>query len=202
MQSRSDILNAIRSVEADAGVPSDAPIEIAEHATSALARPAHVREVFVAPTAAQVLEHEDARLALFTRQVDTPKGSFCWLVIGGRLENPDRWLITDAFRLYGSADAVAVWAGDPGDAFAEILDRFGLEYEVAGSTVRFAPFVRVPMDSNDPGQALMAGLQLDPSRSFKLSQSMRITDDGELHLAFGYFIDTSEYERAAQSGRR
>jgi hypothetical protein len=198
MQSRTDILNAIRSVETDAGVPDDAPIEIAEHATSALARPAHVREVFVAPTAAQVLEHEGARLALFTRRVDTPKGAFCWLVIAAWLENPDRWLISDAYRLYGNPDQVAAWAGDPGDAFAEILDRFGLEYQAAGSTMRFAPFIRVPMTGNDPAEALVAGLQLDPSRSFKLAQSMRFTDDGELHLAFGYFIDTSKYEQSAR----
>jgi hypothetical protein len=81
------------------------------------------------------------------------------------------------------------------------LDRYGLEYQAAGSTVRFAPFIRVQMTGDDPGQAPVTGLQLAPNRSFQLSQSMRFTDDGELHLAFGYFIDTSAYERAAQNGR-
>lgn len=189
---RNDILNALRAVEADDTVVAPLPLTVPRDLPDDIVRGPHITDAFAKPTAVRLLRHDTAaELALVTRRLDTS----VLLLVLGNLEK--HWLALDAFRLYG--DQVDDWAGDPIEAFAEALDRYGLEFDAAGRPARFTPFLRVPF-TGDPVASITANLKTGPDTSTRFAQSVRVEGD-ELLVAWAYFVDVAAHRRDVRQRR-
>jgi hypothetical protein len=154
--------------------------------------------------AAKVLRYEGAAMAVLTKHVHAGKG-FVWVIAASRIDRPPSWIVADAFRLYGDHEQLEAWAADPLGAFAEALERFGIDFRSTetGRTVRFSPFIRVPADGGGVQLGVMTdALGIDPARRFHIAQSLRVTADGEAQMAFAYFVDDALYASATRAASR
>jgi hypothetical protein len=189
---RADTLNALRAVATSAALAPLPPL-IGQHLDPQVVRPAHIREVFAAADGVAVLRHQDVEMVVLTKHIKVSK-PFCWVVTANRVQ--EQWMVAQALRLYGDEGDLARWAKESIEAFAEALERWGIDFESKVRPVRFLPFRQVQAAPQNT-KAIVSALGITPEHSFTMTQMLKVS--GDTTLAWVYFIDQAAYAAALRA---
>jgi hypothetical protein len=164
-------------------------------------RPQHALDAVRNPDDVAVYAYQDARMFLATK---VPTGDFVLLVIGS--EAGKQRTIQVAYRLYGEESEVRSLATDASAAFQTLLERFAIPFKSKGRDVVFVPVLTgqiPPTGQLDlTGLSGLVGIDLVGRRSLTLNMSLKISDQGQVTLAWPFIVDTAEYERQLKRHRR
>jgi hypothetical protein len=104
-----------------------------------------------------------------------------------------------ALRLYGDDDMRAAWQADPIEAFANALDRWGIDFTSGAQPVRFVPYRRITALPQN-FDTVISALGLPAGRPFDFVQAFKVSGS-HMELAWVYFVDKQAYEADLRSGR-
>jgi hypothetical protein len=121
--------------------------------------------------------------------------------MGGR----PRLVLDGAWRLYGEPEQIALWAEDPAAAFAALLDRYGVRFEIEGHRMLWMPMMLVTLPEVEEGaeedplaftRHVMRGLGIEdptvlPEHAFVARLGMG--GDGRLLVVGATMIDLERY---------
>jgi hypothetical protein len=205
-QCASDLRQALAAVLEDQRNLDDLPIEVAPMMAlvgGQLVRPKHVEAAVRQPSDVAVLKHEDSRMCVVLHR-PSPELSFVLVLVGD--EEQGKWHLQAPFRLYAEGAELDAISSDAVEAFAVLLERYGIAFEAGGRTVRWVPTFRVPRSSSsasleedlaDVHRAV--GLVVDRSR-WGITGLRR--GESELEILWAFWIDLDRYANDVRSHLR
>lgn len=121
-------------------------------------RPSHAREALVSGNR-ELMNIGGHKLIIATQAQSARDKDFVILILAHAdmdMMYQPQVVIDAGYRLYGNADEVAQWAASPRQAFAEMLDRYGIRFTVEGQRLLWLPMMMVtlPEDAQDDPEAV------------------------------------------------
>jgi hypothetical protein len=148
-------------------------------------RVSHAQAALRDPDAVETFIGEGSRHILVSKRVDVSKPFMILLELHSR---EDGLHLSGGWRIYGATDPAT-----PLELFAGLVERFGLPVRFGGLTeTNFMPLLTVPQFSGDASQ--LVEFPTNPGRSLSVSCMMRRSPEGDMHLEWGYAVDTGRYE--------
>ncbi len=206
-----DALSAIRAAEVESPSEFDGlSLEAAGGMAFDLPQP----DVVVRPQlAVSALKAKDARIQVYEysgvavfqgcRLIKESSPPFVLFAFGGVTERVR--IIDGALRVYSDdPEELSQLAEDPSLCFAEILDRYALDYSVGeGSRARFAPVVLIPQEKLDLTEPILAervmaeiitALDVAPAEDTVLKGKINIpTGDGSVMIFWPFALNVGRY---------
>jgi hypothetical protein len=148
----------------------------------------HALEALSEPDAVAVQQYGDVQVQLATRRIERGDHPYTLLVLAGK--HPDaKLMISHAYRLYRGVDGDDL-SNNPATAFQTLLERYGLDVTVGGSSGRFVPY-----GVTAPGQGISFDRGSGQGMVNALSNKRRT---GWVEHAWVWALDTGRYREATR----
>ncbi len=177
-----------------------------------IVRPRHARDV-LENGQREVMNIGGHRFVMAAKSI-TIKDKSCTVFVLAHADMDAMFLpqiVIDAgYRLYGSAEEVERWSSSPRQAFAEMLDRYGIRFEIEGQRLLWLPMMMVTLPEaarDDPEKVaryIFRGFgfeSLDDLPEHAFIARVGTGEDGRLLVAGPTMLDLARYRADVQQRR-
>lgn len=169
-------------------------------------RRSHAIDAFKSPDGCVVHQMPDGLRAVVTKRVTTRETDSVLVLRPALRGDPPHWRVALGWRLYGDAEELDGLQGRPNEAFATVLERYGIRFHTGVGMAWWAPELQIQL-------AIPSGIALDPewvpravmaatgitSRNgghYLTFQGVRVSGSHEVTLADVYFVSEDRYRAA------